>query len=104
VPCRIGTSAGFLEEEFPVVRGEATSGPVCSCVLPPVIEEANVVILLLQWLDLSFDEIVQLAEILLNVVWDVEVHVLPLSRFCGPAVPPEPRFCRSHRLQDSRNT
>ena len=54
----VGESARFCEQGFPFWPREAAVVPVCAGVLAPVVEEAVVVVAVLQGEDLVVDELV----------------------------------------------
>ena len=60
--------------------GQAAAVPVGARVLAPVVEEADVVVLLLERLDLALDELVELVEVVGQVLGDVEVHGVPFRQ------------------------
>jgi len=61
------------------VVGKPAAIPVGPGVLPAVVEEANVVVFLLEWLDLRLDEGINLVEEFPDVLGDFEVHCVHLS-------------------------
>ena len=70
----IGASTHLLQQLLPFRAWQAAIVPVCAGVLPPVVEEANVVIPFLERLDVGFDEGVKLLEIGLDLMRDFKVH------------------------------
>jgi hypothetical protein len=62
------------EQRLPVFVRQAAPVPVRPGVLTPVVEEPLVVVLGLERLDLPLDEVVQLAEVVDEVLREVEVH------------------------------
>ena len=75
----VGPPAGLAEQRLPLLVGQPAAVPVGAGVLPAVVEEADVVVLLLERLDLAFDELVELGEVGDEVGWQVEVHVSQLG-------------------------
>jgi hypothetical protein len=53
-----------------------------------VVEEPDVVVLLLQRSDLALDEVVDLAQELDEILWQLEVHVVPSPVAAAPARDP----------------
>src|SRR5450432_1324229 len=71
----IGTPAGLGKQRFPFRSRQAVVVPICSAVLPAMIEEALVVILRLQRFDVSLDETVQLGQVFDEVGWQRKIHI-----------------------------
>ena len=71
---RIGRAGGLAQQGFPLVARQAARVPIGAGVFAAVVEEADVVVLGLQRLDLSLDEGVELAEVGDEVVRQVEIH------------------------------
>ena len=72
---RVGPPPGLREQRLPVAAGQPAAVPVGAGVLPAVVEEADVVVLLLERLDLALDELVEFVQVLPQVLGQVEVHV-----------------------------
>lgn len=70
----VGEVAGLREEGFPVCVREAACVPVGAGVLAAVVEEADVVVFVLEGEDLGFDEGVEGGEELLEGGGNGEVH------------------------------
>ena len=77
---RVGASAGLAQQRLPLLVGKSAAVPVGAGVLAAVVEEADVVVLLFERLDLTLDELVELDEVLRQIRGDVEVHCTSLSR------------------------
>jgi hypothetical protein len=75
---RIGPPSRFAQQILPLVVGEPAALPIRAGVLATVVEEADVVVLLLERLDLPLDEVVELEEVGGEVGGDREVDVAPL--------------------------
>ena len=67
MPGLVGPSTGLCQQRLPRLVRQAVPVPVRARVLTPVVEEADVVVLLLQRADLRLDEGIQLREELLEV-------------------------------------
>ena len=65
---------GLPQELLPLPAGQPTPVPIRSGILPPVVEEPDVVVLLLQRLDLPLDELVQLDEVGGKISRQLQVH------------------------------
>src|SRR5262249_53984007 len=76
----VGPAAHLGQEQLPLFVRQSAAVPIGSRVLPPVVEEALVVVLGLERLDLALDEVVQLAEVVDELLGEVEVHVTNTSR------------------------
>ena len=74
VPGGVGKPAGLAEQRLPLLVGQAAALPVGAGVLPAVVEEADVVVLLLERTDLPLDEVVELVEVRGKVLGQFEVH------------------------------
>ena len=74
VPSLVGAAAGLAQQGLPLVARQAAGLEVGAGVFAPVVEEADVVVLLLQRLDLGVDEPVELVEVVLDVLRNVEIH------------------------------
>ncbi len=74
----VGTPAGLGQQILPILAGQPAALPVGAGVLAAVVEEADVVVLLLQGLDLPHDECVQLFEVARQLFRDVEIHGAPV--------------------------
>jgi hypothetical protein len=72
----VGEPARLEEQRLPLFVRQAAALPVSPRVLAPVIEEADVVVHLLERLDLATDELVELEQIRSDVARDIEVHGL----------------------------
>ena len=72
---RVGPAAGLLKQRFPLVVGQAAALPVSPRVFAPVVEEADIVVFVLERLDFTLNEIIKYAEIVLQFFGYVEVHV-----------------------------
>ena len=71
---RVGAAPRLGEQLLPLLVGEPTSVPVGALVLAPMIEEADVVVGLLEGLDLPLDEFVQLFQVIGQLGRNLEVH------------------------------
>jgi hypothetical protein len=71
---RVGAAAGLGQQRFPLLARQAAGVPVGAGVLAPVVEEADVVVRLFERLDLRFDEAVEFAEIVDEILRQGEVH------------------------------
>ena len=76
----VGELAGFREQRFPVLRRQTAAVPVGARVFAAMIEEADVVVRILERLDFLLDEVVEFDEIVGQIFWNVEIHrvFLPL--------------------------
>jgi hypothetical protein len=68
---------GLAQEVFPFRTGQSVIVEISASPFTPVIEEADIVVLLLQRLDLLLDEIVEHHEIIGNVLRNIEIHYGP---------------------------
>ena len=59
----VGAAACLAQQRLPLLVGQAAAIPVGAGVLAAMVEEADVVVLLLERLDLPLDEVVELAEV-----------------------------------------
>ena len=59
----VGPAAGLAQQRLPLLVRQAAALPVGAGVLAAVVEEADVVVLLLERLDLALDEVVELVEV-----------------------------------------
>ena len=75
----VGPAPGFGHQQLPLVVGKPAAIPVGPGVFPAVVQEANVVVFLLEWFDLRLDEGVDLLEEFPDVLGDFEVHCVHLS-------------------------
>ena len=75
----IGAAPGLGHQQLPLVVGQPAAVPVGPGVFPAVVEEADVVVFLLEWLDLRLDKVVDLLEEFADVLGDFEVHCVHLS-------------------------
>ena len=73
-PSLVGPPAHFAQQRFPLVPRQPVAIPIRPRMLAPVIEEADVVVLVLERLDLAFDESVQLGEQLFDLRRNAKVH------------------------------
>jgi len=64
----------LTQQRFPLGVRPSVAVPVGATVLAAMVEEADVVVLAFERLDLVFDELIELIEQLLNVGRNVEVH------------------------------
>jgi hypothetical protein len=71
---RVGASTSFGEERFPCLVGQTATLPIGSRIFSPMVEEANVVVLLLEGKDVTLDEGVEFVEIGGEVFGDVEIQ------------------------------
>ena len=72
--CRVGAATHLAQQLFPVLPWHATVFEIGAGVFAAMIEEADVVVLLLERFDLALDEFVELVERYLNVGGNFEVH------------------------------
>ena len=72
--CFVREPARLGQQILPFLSWQAAGVPVCACVFAAVVEEAVVVVFVLQWEDGAFDEGIQVGEIFFEVVRDREVH------------------------------
>lgn len=70
----VGQTPGLGEEGFPFVPWEALVVPVCAGVFAAVVEEAVVVVLVLEGEDRGLDEGVEGADVVDKVWGEVEIH------------------------------
>ncbi len=70
----VGEPFGLIEQKLPLLVGEPTAIPVGTSVFTSMVEEADVVVALLERFDLALDERVELIEIADELGRDVEVH------------------------------
>ena len=70
----VGDLAGFGEEFFPFVQGKPALVPIGAGPFAAVVEEADVVVAVLDRLDLGLDEGVELVEIGLQAGGKIEIH------------------------------
>ncbi len=82
----VGETAGLVQQQFPLLVGQTTALPVGARVLSPVVEEADVVVLLLERFDLALDEVVQLEEVVGQVLGNLEVHARNLCACRCPGI------------------
>ena len=80
----VGHPLDLVQQLLPLLVGQPATLPVGACILPAVVEEADVVVLLLERLDLLLDEVVQLRQQVGDVVGDVEVHRGIVAWRAGP--------------------
>ncbi len=66
VTCCVRPAAHFCEQCFPVFAGQAFSIPVRARMLTPMIKKADVVVLRLERLDLSLDEVIEHHKVVLD--------------------------------------
>lgn len=59
-PCLVGAACAFSKQLFPFFARQAIVVPVGAAMLAAMIEEAIVVVLVLQWLYLALDEGIEL--------------------------------------------
>jgi hypothetical protein len=76
----IRSPAHLAQQRVPLGAGDATVLDVGAGELPPVVEEADVVVLLLERLDLGLDEVVDSRQQLGDLYRDLEVHGVILAR------------------------
>ena len=89
---RIGAPTGFRHERLPFLVGQPAPLPVRAGILAAVVEEADVVVALLQRLDFALNEVVELLQVVRQVLWNIKIHVvLPVK---APNIP-ERRWHRS---------
>ena len=88
-PRLVGLLAHPHQQRFPLGVGQSVALPVGARVLPAVVEEADVVVFLLDGLDDVVDERVQVVEQLSDVRGDGEVHARQPTR--RPVIPPSRR-------------
>src|SRR5262249_29684451 len=74
VPGGVGPTSRLTQQRLPLVVGEPAAVPVGAGVLATVVEEADVVVLLLERLDLPLDEVVELVEVVGEILGQLEVH------------------------------
>ena len=81
----VGAAAHLGEQVLPVLARHTTIFEIRAGVFTAVVEEAHIVVLLFERLDLGVDEVIDFAEDLLDVLGDVEVHgrFLPTVRRCS---------------------
>ena len=65
------------EQFFPFVEGQTAGVPVRPGVFAAMVEEPFVVVLLLERLDLAFDELVEFRQVVAQVLGEGEVHGSP---------------------------
>jgi hypothetical protein len=70
----VGALLGFAQQRLPFRTRQAFIVEISARPFPAVVEEALVIVLRLQRLDLVLDELVEHDEIVGDVLWDVEVH------------------------------
>ena len=70
----VGACARFAEQRFPLAARQPVVVPVGARVLAAVVEEADIVVLLLERLDLPVDEGVELAQVGRDLRGNVEIH------------------------------
>ena len=77
----VGPHAGFAQQQFPFAPWQPTVFEIGARPFAAMIEETDIVVLLLQWLDLGFDEGVKLGQIGNQIGGQREIHgwVLPFS-------------------------
>ena len=73
-PASSASRLALREQLLPLVVRQPAAVPVGAGVLAAVVEEADVVVLLLERLDLRLDEVVELVEVGRQIGRDVEVH------------------------------
>lgn len=78
VPGGVGATGGFLEQFLPLVPGQAACLEVRPRIFAAVVEEADIVVLLFERLDLGGDEGVEFGQIGLKIGGDGEVHLVSL--------------------------
>jgi len=74
VPGSVGAAPRLAQQRFPLLVGQAAAVPVGACVLAAVIEEAIVVVLMLQRHDLALNELIKLGQCVRNFLGNVEIH------------------------------
>ena len=70
----VGESPGLAEQLLPLLVREPFALPIGARILATVIEESDVVVSLLERLDLAFDEVIELYEVVGQVLGNVEIH------------------------------
>src|SRR5439155_22441645 len=82
----VRAAAHLSQEVVPLLARHTTVLEVGALVLAAVIEEADVVVLPLERLDLCLDEVVKLLQQRLDVLWDIKIHgVAPYGTSFGLA-------------------
>ena len=69
-----GQIPGLAQQVFPCLIGQAVPMPVRARVLPPVVEEAHIVVLRFQGFDLGVDKRVEFCEEFGDIRGYIEVH------------------------------
>ena len=77
---RVGAPARLAQQRLPLLVRQAAAVPVGAGVLAAVVEEADVVVLLLERLDLTLDELVELDEVLRQIRGMSKSIARPLRR------------------------
>ena len=78
----IGAAFGFTQEGFPFRAGQAVILKIGAGIFAAMVEKADIVVCLLEWMDFSFNERILFFEIGLQISWDIEIHE-SLSSFWG---------------------
>ena len=82
----VGEFARFREQRFPLLGRQTAAVPVGTRVFAPVIEEADVVVRVLQRFDYLLDEVVEFDQIVGQIFWNVEIHRVFLPLFLKMSV------------------
>jgi hypothetical protein len=73
--CFVGANSHLSEQVFPLLARHAAVLEVRPLVFSPVVEKADVVVLLLQRLDLRLDELIQVLQQLLDILRYIKIHL-----------------------------
>jgi hypothetical protein len=71
----ISKLSGLCQELLPLLARQTTVVPVGSCMFATVIEEAVIVVFVLEGCDLLVNKLVKICKVLLEIVWYGEVHL-----------------------------
>ena len=72
----VGNRACFGEQLLPFLARQTVVVPVGAGVFAAMIEEADVIVAVLDRHDLLLDELVEFIEIILKLLWNLEIHRL----------------------------
>ena len=70
----VGAAGRFLQQGLPFLVRQTVPVPVGACILPAMIEEAVVVVLVLERLDLGLDETFEFGVVVFQILRDGEIH------------------------------
>ncbi len=92
VPGLVGADGGFAQQQFPFPPGQAAMFEIGARPFPPMVEKADIVVLVFQRLDLGLDKGVQLGQIGFQIIRQREIHGQSLSLEAG-IMRPTPAGC-----------